>query len=80
MKGTLDNRSPRSGRYAPNDLVVLGGEWRHGRGQGDCCLTDELLAWQTEVLLARETARDAIAVLVAPEPVIETDGVQSSTR
>jgi DNA ligase-1 len=45
-------------------------------------LTDELLAWQTEALLARETARDGIAVLVAPELVIEIaiDGVQSSTR
>jgi DNA ligase-1 len=45
-------------------------------------LTDELLAWQTEALLARETSRQGIAVLVAPELVIEVaiDGVQSSTR
>jgi DNA ligase-1 len=45
-------------------------------------LTDELLAWQTEALLARETGRQGIAVLVAPELVIEIaiDGVQSSTR
>ena len=45
-------------------------------------LTDELLAWQTEALLARETARDGIAVLVAPELVIEIaiDGIQVSTR
>jgi len=45
-------------------------------------LTDELLAWQTEALLARETAREGIAVLVAPELVIEIaiDGVQSSSR
>ncbi len=44
-------------------------------------LTD-LLAWQTEALPARETAREGIAVLVAPELVIEIaiDGVQSSTR
>ena len=45
-------------------------------------LTDELLAWQTEALLARETGRQGIAVLVVPELVIEIaiDGVQSSTR
>ncbi len=45
-------------------------------------LTDELLAWQTEALLAREIAREGITVLVAPELVIEIaiDGVQFSTR
>jgi DNA ligase-1 len=45
-------------------------------------LTDELLAWQTEALLARETERRGIAVLVRPELVVEValDGVQSSTR
>lgn len=45
-------------------------------------LTDELLAWQTQALLARETAREGTAVLVAPELVIEIaiDGVQSSSR
>jgi DNA ligase-1 len=45
-------------------------------------LTDELLAWQTEALLTRETGREGIAVLVAPELVIEIaiDGVQSSIR
>jgi DNA ligase 1 len=45
-------------------------------------LTDELLAWQTESLLARETARKGIAVLVRPELVVEIalDGVQTSTR
>jgi DNA ligase-1 len=45
-------------------------------------LTDELLAWQTESLLARETAREGIAVLVRPELVVEIalDGVQVSTR
>ena len=45
-------------------------------------LTDELLAWQTDELLARETGREGIAVLVAPELVIEVaiDGVQASTR
>jgi DNA ligase-1 len=45
-------------------------------------LTDELLAWQTKELLARETARRGIAVLVRPELVAEValDGVQSSRR
>jgi DNA ligase-1 len=45
-------------------------------------LTDELLEWQTTELLARETARRGIAVLVRPELVVEValDGVQSSTR
>ena len=45
-------------------------------------LTDELLRWQTEALLARETSRRGIAVMVRPELVVEIalDGVQSSTR
>jgi DNA ligase-1 len=45
-------------------------------------LTDELLDWQTKELLARETGRRGIAVLVRPELVVEIalDGAQSSTR
>jgi DNA ligase 1 len=45
-------------------------------------LTDELLDWQTRELLARETSRRGIAVLVRPELVVEIalDGVQTSTR
>ena len=45
-------------------------------------MTDELLAWQTQELLAREVARRGIAVLVRPELVVEIalDGVQASTR
>jgi DNA ligase-1 len=45
-------------------------------------LTDELLRWQTQELLARETERRGIAVFVRPELVVEIalDGVQSSTR
>jgi DNA ligase 1 len=45
-------------------------------------LTDELLRWQTEALLAREVDRRGIAVIVRPELVVEIalDGVQSSTR
>jgi DNA ligase-1 len=45
-------------------------------------LTDELLAWQTKELLAREAERRGIAVIVRPELVVEIalDGVQASTR
>jgi ATP-dependent DNA ligase I len=45
-------------------------------------LTDEMLAWQTERLLALEVARDSWAVHVRPELVVEVafDGVQASTR
>jgi DNA ligase-1 len=45
-------------------------------------LTDELLTWQTQELLERETERHGIAVMVRPELVVEIalDGVQSSTR
>jgi DNA ligase-1 len=45
-------------------------------------LTDELLAWQTERLLALETHRDGITVHVRPELVVEVavDGVQTSSR
>jgi len=45
-------------------------------------LTDELLAWQTERLLALQTHREGIAVHVRPELVVEIafDGVQSSSR
>jgi DNA ligase-1 len=45
-------------------------------------LTDELLAWQTEQLLAREVRRDGHVVHVRPELVVEIafDGVQTSRR
>jgi DNA ligase 1 len=45
-------------------------------------LTDELLAWQTKELLAREVERRGIAVFARPELVVEIalDGVQASTR
>jgi DNA ligase-1 len=45
-------------------------------------LTDELLGWQTEQLLARETSHEGIVVWARPELVveIELDGVQGSTR
>src|SRR5690606_24462587 len=45
-------------------------------------MTDELLAWQTEQLLAREVRREGHVVHVRPELVVEIalDGVQRSTR
>jgi ATP-dependent DNA ligase I len=45
-------------------------------------LTAELLAWQTERLLALQTHREGIAVFVRPELVVEIafDGVQTSSR
>jgi DNA ligase-1 len=45
-------------------------------------LTDELLTWQTERLLALEDHRDAYTVYVRPELVVEIafDGVQRSPR
>jgi DNA ligase 1 len=45
-------------------------------------LTDELLRWQTEQLLAREVGREGHVVLVRPELVVEIalDGFVRSTR
>ena len=45
-------------------------------------MTDEMLAWQTEQLLALETRREGHVVFVRPELVVEIafDGVQTSTR
>jgi DNA ligase-1 len=65
----LGARDPRTGEF-----VIVGKTFKG--------MTDELLEWQTAELLARETDRDGIAVLVRPELVVEIalDGVQSSTR
>jgi ATP-dependent DNA ligase I len=65
----LGARDPRTGGF------VMVGKCFKG-------LTDELLRWQTAELLARETERRGIAVIVRPELVVEIalDGVQSSTR
>jgi DNA ligase-1 len=45
-------------------------------------MTDEMLTWQTERLLALETSRDAYTVYVRPELVVEVafDGLQRSPR
>ena len=73
-QGTLSNlhlgaRDPSTGSF-----VMVGKTFKG--------MTDELLRWQTEELLAREAGRRGTAVLVRPELVVEIalDGVQSSTR
>ena len=45
-------------------------------------MTDEMLAWQTERLLALELRREGHVVFVRPELVVEVafDGIQASTR
>jgi DNA ligase-1 len=62
-------------RQADGDGFVMVGKTFKG-------LTDALLTWQTEQLLARETHRDGHVVHVRPELVVEIalDGVQRSTR
>jgi DNA ligase 1 len=65
----LGARDPRTGEF-----VMVGKTFKG--------MTDELLEWQTQELLAREAERRGIAVMVRPELVVEIalDGVQSSTR
>jgi ATP-dependent DNA ligase I len=65
----LGARDPRTGEF-----VMVGKTFKG--------MTDELLEWQTQELLARERERHGIAVMVRPELVLEIalDGVQSSTR
>jgi DNA ligase-1 len=64
----------RSGAGADHEFVMVGKTFKG--------LTDALLTWQTEQLLARETHREGHVVHVRPELVIEIalDGVQRSTR
>ncbi|HEV2891772.1 MAG TPA: ATP-dependent DNA ligase [Frankiaceae bacterium] len=65
----LGARDPASGSF-----VMLGKTFKG--------LTDELLAWQTERLLALEASRNEWQVFVRPELVVEIafDGVQASPR
>ncbi|MEV5752959.1 ATP-dependent DNA ligase [Actinoallomurus sp. NPDC052308] len=65
----LGARDPETGGF-----VMLGKTFKG--------LTDEMLAWQTERLLALETHRDDYTVYVRPELVVEIafDGVQRSPR
>jgi DNA ligase-1 len=65
----LGARDPRTGMF-----VMVGKTFKG--------MTDELLSWQTNELLAREVERRGITVFVRPELVVEIalDGVQASTR
>jgi DNA ligase 1 len=65
----LGARDPESGEF-----VMVGKTFKG--------LTDALLTWQTEELLARETHREGITVFVRPELVVEIalDGAQRSPR
>jgi DNA ligase-1 len=62
------------GARGPEGWVMLGKTFKG--------LTDEMLAWQTERLLALEEARSGITVVVRPELLAEVafDGVQASPR
>jgi DNA ligase-1 len=73
-KGWLSNLHLGARQAATGKFVMVGKCFKG--------LTDELLRWQTDALLALETARRGIAVVVRPELVVEIalDGVQSSTR
>ncbi|MFL5830059.1 MAG: ATP-dependent DNA ligase [Solirubrobacteraceae bacterium] len=73
-RGWLSNLHLGARDPATGDFVMVGKCFKG--------LTDELLAWQTHELQARESSRKGIAVLVRPELVVEIalDGVQSSTR
>src|SRR5947199_9228143 len=63
------------GARGPDNTFVMVGKTFKG-------LTDALLTWQTEQLLARAIGEDGITVHVRPELVVEIalDGVQSSRR
>ncbi len=62
------------GARSPDGFVMLGKTFKG--------LTDELLTWQTEQLLAREVRREGHVVFVRPELVVEIalDGVIRSPR
>jgi ATP-dependent DNA ligase I len=71
-RGTLSNL--HLGARQGDGFVMLGKTFKG--------LTDAMLAWQTEHLLALEVAREGHVVHVRPELVVEIafDGVQASTR
>ncbi|MGH2753817.1 MAG: ATP-dependent DNA ligase [Actinomycetota bacterium] len=73
-QGWLSNLHLGARVSATNEFVMVGKCFKG--------LTDEILRWQTEALLERETERRGIAVMVRPELVVEIalDGVQNSTR
>ena len=63
------------GARGPDGELVMVGKTFKG-------MTDALLTWQTDALLAREVTREGIVVHVRPELVVEValDGVQVSRR
>jgi DNA ligase-1 len=71
-RGTLSNL--HLGARTETGFVMLGKTFKG--------LTDAMLAWQTEALLALEVAREGHVVHVRPELVVEIafDGVQTSRR
>jgi DNA ligase-1 len=73
-RGLLSNLHLGARDEATGSFVMLGKTFKG--------LTDALLAWQTEQLLARETRREGHVVHVRPELVVEIafDGVQASSR
>ena len=73
-RGWLSNLHLGARDPATGGFVMLGKTFKG--------LTDELLAWQTERLLALEEHRDSYTVYVRPELVVEIafDGVQRSPR
>ena len=73
-QGWLSNLHLAARDPATGALVMLGKTFKG--------LTDELLTWQTEQLLAREVRREGITVHVDPPLVVEiaVDGLQASTR
>jgi ATP-dependent DNA ligase I len=73
-RGWLSNLHLGARDPAAGGFVMLGKTFKG--------LTDELLTWQTERLLALEERRDAYTVYVRPELVVEIafDGVQRSPR
>ncbi|GGL99899.1 ATP-dependent DNA ligase [Nakamurella endophytica] len=73
-EGWLSNLHLAAVHQDTGALVMLGKTFKG--------LTDQLLQWQTEQLLAREVRRTRGTVHVDPPPVVEIacDGVQRSTR
>ncbi len=73
-QGKLSNLHLGARDPATGGFVMLGKTFKG--------MTDEMLAWQTEHLLALETHREGHVVHVRPELVVEIafDGVQSSSR
>ena len=62
-KGFLSNLHLAARDEATGGFVMLGKTFKG--------MTDEMLAWQTTALLARETGRDEMTVHVRPELVVE---------